>query len=130
MIYVITGPTCVGKTKLSVMLAKKINAIVLNADSMQVYKELNIGTAKIKEEEKENIPHFLFDIKSVTEDFNAFLYQEEGRKLLEKYKDKNIVIVGGTGLYIKSLLYDYTFDENENKNKKLYDFKIIGLTSS
>jgi len=128
MIYVITGPTCVGKTKLSVMLAKKINAIVLNADSMQVYKELNIGTAKIKEEEKENIPHFLFDIKSVTEDFNAFLYQEEGRKLLEKYKDKNIVIVGGTGLYIKSLLYDYTFDENENKNKKLYDFKIIGLT--
>ena len=128
MIYVITGPTCVGKTKLSVMLAKNKNAIILNADSMQVYKELNIGVAKIKEEEKQGIEHFLFDIKSVKEEFNAYLYQEMGRELLEEYKDKNIIIVGGTGLYIKALLYDYTFDENENKNKALYDFKVIGLT--
>ena len=128
MIYVITGPTCVGKTKLSVMLAKKKNAVILNADSMQVYKELNIGVAKIKEEEKEGIEHFLFDIKSVKEEFNAYLYQEMGRELLKKYKDRNIIIVGGTGLYIKALLYDYTFDENENKNKALYDFKVIGLT--
>lgn len=128
MIYVITGPTCVGKTKLSIMLAKKLNAVILNADSMQVYKELNIGTAKIKEEEKEGIKHFLFDIKSVKEEFNAYLYQTEGRKLLKKYKDENIIIVGGTGLYIKALLYDYTFDYKENKNKKLYNFKIIGLT--
>lgn len=128
MIYVITGPTGVGKTKLSIMLAKQKNAIILNADSMQIYKELNIGTAKITEEEKEGIPHFLFNIKSITEDFNAYMYQQLGRKLLEKYKNKNIIIVGGTGLYIKSLLYDYTFDENENKNKKLYNFKIIGLT--
>ena len=128
MIYVITGPTCVGKTKLSIMLAKKKNAIILNADSMQVYKELNIGVAKIKEEEKEGIEHFLFDIKSVNEEFNAYLYQKMGRELLEEYKDRNIIIVGGTGLYIKALLYDYTFDENENKNKALYDFKVIGLT--
>lgn len=128
MIYVITGPTCVGKTKLSIMLAKKLNAIIINADSMQVYKEMNIGTAKIKETEKENIPHYLFDIKSVKEEFNAFLYQEEGRKIINENKDKNIIIIGGTGLYIKSLLYDYTFDKNENKNKPLYDFKIIGLT--
>lgn len=128
MIYVIAGPTGVGKTKLSVMLAKKKDAIILNADSMQVYKELNIGTAKIKEEEKCEVPHYLFDIKSIEEDFNAYLYQQMGRKLLNEFKDKNIVIVGGTGLYIKALLYDYTFDENENKNKKLYDFKIIGLT--
>ena len=128
MIYVITGPTGVGKTKLSIMLAKKKNAIVLNADSMQVYKELNIGTAKIKEEEKCGISHYLFDIKSINEEFNAYLYQQMGRKLLNEYKDRNIIIVGGTGLYIKALLYDYTFDENENKNAKLYDFKIIGLT--
>ena len=128
MIYVITGPTGVGKTKLSIMLAKKKNAIILNADSMQVYKELNIGTAKITEEEKEGIPHYLFDIKSITEEFNVYLYQQMGRELIEKFKDKNIIIVGGTGLYIKALLYDYTFDENENKNKKLYNFKIIGLT--
>ena len=120
MIYVITGPTGVGKTKLSIMLAKKKNAIVLNADSMQVYKELNIGTAKITEEEKEGIPHYLFDVKSITEDFNVYLYQQMGRELLEKFKDRNIIVVGGTGLYIKALLYDYTFDECENKNRKLY----------
>lgn len=128
MIYVITGPTGVGKTKLSIMLAKKKNAIILNADSMQVYKELNIGTAKITEEEKEGIPHYLFDIKSITEEFNVYLYQQMGRELIEKFKDKNIIIVGGTGLYIKAILFDYTFDENENKDKKLYNFKIIGLT--
>lgn len=128
MIYVIMGPTGVGKTKLSINLAKKLNAIVINADSMQVYKELSIGTAKIKEEEKENIKHYLFDIASVKEEFNAFIYQKLGRDLLEKNKGKNIIIVGGTGLYIKALLYDYTFNDNENKNKKLYNFKLIGLT--
>ena len=128
MIYVIVGPTGVGKTKLSVMLAKKLNAIVLNADSMQVYKELNIGTAKIKEEEKEGIPHYLFDIKSINDEYNAYLYQNDGRKILEKFKNKDIIIVGGTGLYIKTLLYDYRFNNKGNINKPLYDFKIIGLT--
>lgn len=128
MIYVVVGPTGVGKTKLSVMLAKKLDAVVFNADSMQVYKELNIGTAKIKEEEMEGVPHYLFDIVSVSDEFNAFKYQQMGRKLLNKFNDRNIVIVGGTGLYIKALLYDYTFDQNDNKDKKLYDFKIIGLT--
>lgn len=128
MIYVIVGPTGVGKTKLSIMLAKKLNAIILNADSMQVYKELNIGTAKIKEEEKQGIPHYLFDIKSIKDEYNAFLYQEDGRKILDSNKDKNIIIVGGTGLYIKSLLYDYKFEEVGNINKPLYSFKIIGLT--
>lgn len=128
MIYVIVGPTGVGKTKLSVMLAKKKNAIIINADSMQVYRELNIGTAKIKEEEKCGIPHYLFDIKSVNEEFNAFLYQDMGRKLLDDFKDRDIVIVGGTGLYIKALLYDYDFGESDNKDNKLYEFKMIGLT--
>ena len=129
MIYVILGPTGVGKTKISVKLAKKLgNSIILNADSMQIYRELNIGTAKIKEEEKENIPHYLFDIVSVNDEFNAFNYQKLGRDLLDKNKDKNIIIVGGTGLYIKALLYDYTFDSNDNKDKKLYNFKLIGLT--
>ena len=122
MIYVIAGPTGVGKTKLSISLAKQTNAIVINADSMQIYKELNIGTAKITKEEMQDIPHYLFDIVSIKDDFNTYMYQQRGRKLLEKYKDKNIVIVGGTGLYIKTLLYDYTVDNTENKNKKLYDF--------
>ena len=69
MIYVICGPTGVGKTKLSVSLAKHFNGIVVNADSMQVYKDLNIGTAKVTEEEKEDIPHHLFDIKEVDEEY-------------------------------------------------------------
>lgn len=128
MIYAIVGPTGVGKTKLSIMLAKKTNSIILNADSMQVYKELNIGTAKIKEEEKEGVPHYLFDIKSIKDEYNAYLYQEDGRKIIEDNKDKNIVVVGGTGLYIKALLYDYKFKDTGDINKPLYTFKIIGLT--
>ena len=129
MIYVIMGPTGVGKTKVSIELAKKLgNSIILNADSMQIYKELNIGTAKIREDEKEGIPHYLFDIVSIKDEFNAFNYQKLGRDILDKNKDKNIIIVGGTGLYIKALLYDYTFDSNDNKDKKLYNFKLIGLT--
>lgn len=127
MIYVIGGPTGVGKTKLSLILAKKLDGIIINADSMQVYKELNIGTAKIKDEEMEGIPHYLLSIKSITEEFNAYEYQQMGRTILDEYKDKNIIIVGGTGLYIKALLYDMKFDEQE-EIKPLYNFKMIGLT--
>ncbi len=117
MLLVIVGPTGVGKTKLSIELAKKYNAIVINGDSMQVYKELNIGTAKIKEEEKENIPHYLFDIKEPNEMYTVYDYQKDLRSLLEKYKDRNIIIVGGTGLYIKAGLYNYEFkEENVNNN--------------
>lgn len=130
MIYAIIGPTGVGKTKLSIELAKKLNADIINCDSQQVYKELSIGVAKIKEEEKENITHHLIDNVSVLDNYSAYEYQKDARKILNKLikEGKNIVIVGGTGLYLKALLYDYTFDENENKNKKLYDFKLIGLT--
>ena len=72
MILAIIGPTGVGKTKLSVALAHKYNAIIINCDSMQVYRDLNIGTAKITEEEKEGIPHYLFDIKNVTDDYTVY----------------------------------------------------------
>ncbi len=116
MIIVITGPTGVGKTKMSIELAKKYDGIVINADSMQVYKDLNVGTAKIKEEEKENIPHLLFDIVSPTEMYTVYDYQKDLRKLLNDYKNKNIIIVGGTGLYIKAALYDYEFKEENNNN--------------
>ena len=129
MIYAVVGPTGVGKTKLSIMLAKKLNAVILNCDSMQIYKELNIGTAKIKEDEKEERPHYLFDIVSIKDEYNVFNYQKDGRKLLDKFikENKNIIIVGGTGLYLKALLYDYNFNDKESSNKKIYDFKIIGL---
>ena len=119
-IIVIVGPTGVGKTKLSIELAKKINAEIINADSMQVYKRLNIGTAKIKEEEKENIEHHLFDIVEPVDMYTVYDYQKDGRKIINNIlkRNKKVIIVGGTGLYIKALLYDYVFN-TENQN---YDF--------
>lgn len=117
MIICVVGPTGVGKTRLSIALAKEFNAIIVNADAMQVYKELNIGTAKIKEEEKENIPHYLFDICEVEDNYTVFDYQKDARKIIEENKDRNIVFVGGTGLYLKAALYDYQFtDETKETN--------------
>lgn len=127
MIIVVAGPTGVGKTKMSIELAKKYNGIVINADAVQVYKKLDIGSAKVTEDEKENIPHFLFDIKNPDEDYNVKDYQDDLRKLIEENKDKNIIIVGGTGLYITAGLFDYRFSENESdetydniSNEELY----------
>lgn len=120
MIICIVGPTGVGKTRLSIALAKKYNAIIINCDAMQIYKDLNIGTAKITEEEKENIPHFLFDIKNINEEYSVYDYQKDARALIEKHKDKNIIFVGGTGLYLKAALYDYRFNEETKKNDYSY----------
>lgn len=119
-IIVIVGPTGVGKTKLSIELAKKLNAEIINADSMQVYKGFNIGTAKITDEEKEKIPHYLFDIVKPTDMYTVYDYQKDARKVIDNIllRGKRVIIVGGTGLYIKALLYDYEFQE-ENKT---YDF--------
>ena len=121
-IVVIVGPTGVGKTKLSIELAKKMNAVIINGDSMQVYKGLDIGTAKIKESEKEGIKHYLFDICSPLEDYNIYKYQQDGRFLLDEYRkeNRNVIIVGGSGLYLKSLLYDYKFQE-ENIQDDYHD---------
>lgn len=120
-IIVILGPTGVGKTKLSVELAKRLNGEIINADSMQIYKSLDIGTAKIKEEEKEGIPHHLFDIKEVREDYSIYNYQIDGRKVINDIikRGKTPIIVGGTGLYIKALLYDYNL--NYEKESDTYD---------
>ena len=130
MIIVILGPTGVGKTKMSVELAKRLKGEVINADSTQVYRGLNIATAKVTENEKENIPHHLFDIKDISENYTVFDYQKDARLVLEKLKreGKTPIIVGGTGLYIKALLYDYDFKEETNNydfsnytTKELYD---------
>lgn len=112
----IVGPTGVGKTKMSVELAKKLDAIIINCDAVQVYKELNIGSAKATEEEKEGIPHFLLDIKSINEEYTVKNYQEDLRKLLAQYKHRNIIIVGGTGLYLCAGLMDYRFTEESEYN--------------
>lgn len=120
MIIVITGPTGVGKTKMSIELAKRMDAEIINGDSMQVYKELDIATAKIKEEEKEGIIHHLFDIVEPTYTYTVYDYQKDCRKLIEEIsaRGKNIIIVGGTGLYIKAALYNYNFTLESNT----YDF--------
>lgn len=117
-VIVITGPTAVGKTKLSIELAKKLNGEIINADAMQVYKGLNIGTAKVTEKEKENIPHHLFDIKEVEEEYSIYNYQKDCRKVIDNIlrRNKTPILVGGTGLYIKAALYDYKLSEEKTNN--------------
>ena len=117
-IIVIVGPTGVGKTKLSISLAHYMDAVIINGDSMQVYRGLDIGTAKIKEYEKEGVSHYLFDIKDVKDNYTIYDYQKDGRLLLDKFEkeNKNVIIVGGSGLYLKALLYDYKFTEEEHIN--------------
>lgn len=130
MIIAVVGPTGVGKTKMSIKLAKRYNAEIISCDSMQVYKKMDIGTAKVTEEEKEGVKHHLIDIKDVSEDYSVYDYQKDARKVLESLlkSDKNVVIVGGTGLYLKALLYDYKFNESYDKkdfssytNEELYE---------
>ena len=134
MIIAIVGPTGVGKTKLSIELAKRYNAIIINADSMQVYKGLDIGTAKITEEEKENIPHYLFDIREPNEEYSVYDYQIDCRKAIEDItsRNKRVIIVGGTGLYIKAALYDYKFTKGTTNNKyeELTNEEILDKISS
>lgn len=125
-IPIISGPTGTGKTKLSIALAKKINGEIISADSMQIYKKMNIGTAKVKEEEMENIPHHMLDIINPNENFSAAEFVEKTEEIIEDIlkRGKTPIIVGGTGLYINTLIYgirhNNTFDKNlrNDLNKK------------
>lgn len=134
-VIVIVGPTAVGKTKLSIELAKKLDGEVINADSTQVYKNLDIATAKVTEEEKEGIIHHLFDIKNIDEDYTVYDYQRDCRLKINEIlaKNKTPIVVGGTGLYIKAALYDYDFSKEEIhesfddlSNDELYD-KLLSI---
>ncbi len=180
-IIVIVGPTGVGKTKLSIELAKKLNAEIINGDSVSIYKNLDIGSAKPTIEERDKVIHHLIDIKDTSSNYSVFDYQKDVRKLIDDInsRGKQVIIVGGTGLYIKAALYDYQFvdgtlsnnydnlsneeileklkkydnsikvhinnrvrlirllnkyENNEpitnNKDKCLYNIKVIGLTTS
>ena len=121
-IIVIVGPTGVGKTKLSIELAKRLDAEIINGDSVAIYKDLDIGSAKPTIEECEGIPHHLIDIKEVTEDYSVYDYQIDCRKAIEDItsRGKRVIIVGGTGLYIKAALYDYKFTKGTT-NKQYED---------
>lgn len=110
-VIVIVGPTASGKTKLSIELAKKINAEIINGDSVQIYKKLDIGSAKIKEDEKQGIKHHLFDVCEPEDTYTVYQFQKDVRALIKNIKHP--MIVGGTGLYIKAALYDYEFESEE-----------------
>ena len=129
MVIVVLGPTAVGKTKMSVELAKLLNGEIINVDSTQIYKDIDIATAKIKEKEKDGIPHHLFDIKNIKEDYTVYDYQKDCRSKIDEILNKNKIpiLVGGTGLYIKAALYDYKFNDEVNDqfedltNEKIYN---------
>ncbi|MCK5762039.1 MAG: tRNA (adenosine(37)-N6)-dimethylallyltransferase MiaA [Candidatus Izimaplasma sp.] len=124
MIIVIVGPTGIGKTKLSIALAQRYNTEIISGDSVQVYKGLDIGSAKIKEDEKKGIKHHLIDILEPHEDYNVAIFQKEVRKKISELErqGKTPIIVGGTGLYIKSVLYDYNFENTRRDDtlKEMY----------
>ena len=115
-VIVVCGPTASGKTALAVELAKRFDAEIVSADSMQIYKEMNIGTAKPVEKEKRGIPHHMIDIVSVTEEYNVSRYVEDAAECIDKIRasGKRVILAGGTGLYIDSLINNVNFFEIEN----------------
>ena len=118
-LIVLTGPTAVGKTKLSIELAKRIGGEIISADSMQVYKHMDIGSAKIRPEEMEDIPHFLVDELEPSEEFNVVVFQQKTKQYMEEiYKRGHIpILVGGTGFYIQAVLYDINFSKDDDNHE-------------
>lgn len=114
-LIILTGPTAVGKTDLSLLLAKKVNGEIISADSMQVYRKMDIGTAKIMPEEMGGVRHHLIDILDPSEDFNVVLFKKYALAAMDEIYSRNHIpiITGGTGFYIQALLYDINFDEND-----------------
>lgn len=117
-LIILTGPTAVGKTELSIKLAKAINGEIISADSMQVYKYMDIGSAKIKPEEMQGVIHHMIDILEPTQDYNVVSFQTKVKECLEEIYSRNHVpiLVGGTGFYIQSVLYDIDFTANEENS--------------
>ena len=135
MIICIVGPTASGKSKVAEELSLFYNAKIVNFDAFQVYKEMDIGTAKPTKEELESGRYFLYNIKNVDEDFDVSKYQEICREFLKEHEKENLILVGGTGLYLKATLYDYNFEKDEEPmpedflseytNKELFEKLLI-----
>lgn len=123
----IVGPTASGKTSISIDCATKMNGEIINADSVQIYKEFDIGSAKIKEEEKRNIKHYMIDVCTPSEEYNVQVYSKSARQIIHSLLKKNTVpfIVGGSGLYINSLIYELHFGKTEPNYelRKYYELK-------
>lgn len=119
-LIIITGPTAVGKTEASILLAKEIDGEIISADSMQVYKGMDIGTAKITKEEMKGVPHHLIDILSPEQDFNVYTFQKLAKEAVEDIlsRGKIPILAGGTGFYIQALLYGISFQEEANTCRK------------
>lgn len=118
-LVVLTGPTAVGKTKLSIELAKRIGGEIISADSMQVYKHMDIGSAKIRPEEMEGVPHFLVDELEPSEEFNVVVFQQKTKQYMQKIYERGHIpiLVGGTGFYIQAVLYDINFSEDDDNHQ-------------
>ncbi len=119
-LVVLTGPTAVGKTKASIGLAKRIGGEIISADSMQVYRYMDIGSAKIRPEEMEGIPHYLVDELEPSEEFHVVRFQQMAKAAMERIYERGHIpiVVGGTGFYIQALLYDIDFTEDDG-NKEI-----------
>lgn len=115
-LLILTGPTAVGKTALSIALAKEVQGEIISADSMQVYRYMDIGSAKIRKEEMCGVPHYLIDCLNPEEEFNIYIFQQMAKKAMAQiYANGHIpIVVGGTGFYIQSLIYDIRFEEEED----------------
>lgn len=122
-VVVITGPTAVGKTKLSIAIAKKFNTDLINADAYQVYKKMNIGTAKATIQEQDNVKHHLLDYLEPTDEFSISDYQKIVRRVIDEMTKKNKlpILVGGSGLYIDSVINEYHFDEEKRVETNEFD---------
>lgn len=121
-LIVLVGPTAVGKTEFSIELAKKVNGEIISGDSMQVYKQMDIGTAKITQDEMSGVPHHMIDILEPDENFSAYEFKNRAQRLIKEITTRGRVpiIAGGTGLYIQSLIYNYDFeDETISEQKSL-----------
>lgn len=114
-LIILTGPTAVGKTELSIKLAKAVNGEIISADSIQVYKYMDIGSAKVTKEEMDGVKHYLIDVLDPTDEFNIYVFKKMATEAMEEIyaKGKVPIIAGGTGFYIQSILYDIEFAEEE-----------------
>lgn len=127
-LIILTGPTAVGKTSLSIQLAKALNGEIISADSMQVYRQMDIGSAKVSESEMQGVPHHLIDVLNPEEEFNVVRFQAMAKAAMEdiRSRGKLPIVVGGTGFYIQALLYDINFEDSSDESQIRTELERLG----